>query len=208
MTINIIFVHTSSLRLTMSQQFDEAFLFLHFIFSCWNLSQETAENQAKEEKTIKKKASNRVAHACEYHRIKRMKCSENCPMLRKSVSSSGKLKSNISQRKKRIEEKLSQNSSRSKRREMGTSCDYHRRSHKTCPKYCLRSRKIFLEEDEYIVEQIVEHRISSRGMQFRVKWKGYDHRSNTWEPLRSFSRSDGTYTQALEDYIFEHNIVI
>jgi len=37
------------------------------------------------------------------------------------------------------------------------------------------------EEDEFEVEDILER----RGQQYLIKWKGYPHSENTWEPIHS-----------------------
>ena len=37
-------------------------------------------------------------------------------------------------------------------------------------------------EEEYEVEGILNHRIRNRTTEYYVKWKGYDHEENSWEP--------------------------
>ena len=38
------------------------------------------------------------------------------------------------------------------------------------------------DHPEFEVEEILASRKRGRGIQFLVKWKGYDHNENTWEP--------------------------
>ena len=37
-------------------------------------------------------------------------------------------------------------------------------------------------QEEYEVEGIIDHRIQKNQQQYFVKWKGYDHYENSWEP--------------------------
>ena len=44
------------------------------------------------------------------------------------------------------------------------------------------------EEEEYAVEKVVKKRCSESGQYWcLVKWKGYSHKSNTWEPEENLS---------------------
>jgi Chromo (CHRromatin Organisation MOdifier) domain len=36
-------------------------------------------------------------------------------------------------------------------------------------------------DDEYEVEEIVDHRIRSGRQEFRIRWKGYSAKDDTWE---------------------------
>ena len=39
------------------------------------------------------------------------------------------------------------------------------------------------EEEEYIVEKVLNKRIYDSGkVEYLIKWKGYSHEENTWEP--------------------------
>ena len=38
-------------------------------------------------------------------------------------------------------------------------------------------------EDEYEVESIVDKRVQKGKVEYQVKWKGWDHDDNTWEPV-------------------------
>ena len=38
-------------------------------------------------------------------------------------------------------------------------------------------------EDEYEVEFIVDKRMLKGKVEYQVKWKGWDHDDNTWEPV-------------------------
>ena len=42
------------------------------------------------------------------------------------------------------------------------------------------------EKDDFVVEEILEHHRRHGKFQWNVKWKGWDHDSNTWEPAESF----------------------
>ena len=42
---------------------------------------------------------------------------------------------------------------------------------------------------EYEVEQVLDHRKRGRGVQYLIKWKGYGHKENTWEPASNLSHA-------------------
>ena len=42
-------------------------------------------------------------------------------------------------------------------------------------------------EPEWDVESIVDEKTTRRGVQYLVKWVGWPHESNTWEPLENLS---------------------
>ena len=42
---------------------------------------------------------------------------------------------------------------------------------------------------EYEVEQILDARLTSRGLEYLVSWKGYGPEENTWEPLKNLTNS-------------------
>ena len=42
------------------------------------------------------------------------------------------------------------------------------------------------EDDTYVVEKILAHRIRNGQKQWKVQWQGYDHDFDTWEPASSF----------------------
>ena len=45
-----------------------------------------------------------------------------------------------------------------------------------------------LGEDLFIVEKILRRKRNEAGeVRYLVKWEGYDHEDNTWEPAESFS---------------------
>ena len=39
------------------------------------------------------------------------------------------------------------------------------------------------DEEEYEVEQICEKRLQEGKVEHLVKWKGWDHKDSTWEPI-------------------------
>ena len=45
-------------------------------------------------------------------------------------------------------------------------------------------------QDEYVVESIVDKRISNNIVEYRVKWRGYTDEENTWEPAVNLDCSD------------------
>jgi len=51
-----------------------------------------------------------------------------------------------------------------------------------------------VEEDSYEVERIIEHRHTSKGIQYKVKWIGYDNRHNKWLSMDEFN-DDGNMIQ-------------
>jgi hypothetical protein len=50
------------------------------------------------------------------------------------------------------------------------------------PNYIPPTPDILNEEEQYEVEQIINHRHRGRGMQYLVRWKGYTPMDNSWEP--------------------------
>ena len=42
------------------------------------------------------------------------------------------------------------------------------------------------EDDAFVVEKILSHRVKTGKHQWLVKWKGYDNSFNSWEPATSF----------------------
>jgi hypothetical protein len=42
---------------------------------------------------------------------------------------------------------------------------------------------------EYEVEQVLDQRKRGRGIQYLIKWKGYGHEENTWEPASNLSHA-------------------
>ncbi|KAI8388359.1 uncharacterized protein BYT42DRAFT_559839 [Radiomyces spectabilis] len=47
-----------------------------------------------------------------------------------------------------------------------------------------------LEEEEYEVESIRNHRVRNKVLQYLIKWKGYDSDENTWEPEDAVSADE------------------
>jgi hypothetical protein len=58
----------------------------------------------------------------------------------------------------------------------------HRREKRPLP-------QIVEGEEEYEMEEILKSRKRGRGMQYLVKWKGYPHSENTWEPARHLTHA-------------------
>ena len=42
------------------------------------------------------------------------------------------------------------------------------------------------DEDFYEIEEIRHYRTTATGYEFLVKWKDWDNRYNSWEPVKSF----------------------
>jgi hypothetical protein len=58
-----------------------------------------------------------------------------------------------------------------------------------------------MEEGEYEVEQILDARYNQQGkLEYLVKWKGYEHAENTWEPLKNLQNSP----QLLQQFHRQH----
>ena len=43
------------------------------------------------------------------------------------------------------------------------------------------------ELDVYEVEEILDQRLAGKQEQYLIKWKGYEHTENTWEPAKNLS---------------------
>jgi hypothetical protein len=49
---------------------------------------------------------------------------------------------------------------------------------------------ILLEDsDEYVVENILDHKKVKNALWYHVKWQGQDDTHNTWEPTRQFGNN-------------------
>lgn len=47
------------------------------------------------------------------------------------------------------------------------------------------------EEEEYVVEQILDHRVTKKGkLEYYLKWKGFSNADNTWEPAENLNCKD------------------
>jgi len=47
------------------------------------------------------------------------------------------------------------------------------------------------EEEEYVVEQILNHRMTKKGkLEYYLKWKGFSDADNTWEPAENLNCKD------------------
>uniref|UniRef100_A0A0N4ZQW3 Chromo domain-containing protein n=1 Tax=Parastrongyloides trichosuri TaxID=131310 RepID=A0A0N4ZQW3_PARTI len=58
------------------------------------------------------------------------------------------------------------------------------------------------DEIVYDIEDIIDCKVSKTGERtFLVKWKGYGHEENTWEPISSF-----TSHKAINDFLFKKTI--
>jgi len=53
---------------------------------------------------------------------------------------------------------------------------------------------------EYEVEEVLDSRMYRRKLQYLVKWKGYPHEDNTWEPEDNMQQSQ----QAVQDFHKKH----
>lgn len=102
-------------------------------------------------------------------------------------------------------------------RQPGRSCDQQRLKYSTCMHEklaCgytenapnvevidLESDSGELDEAEYEVEQILKHRQSrNKGIEYLVKWKGYDLDESTWEPKQNLTGSK-EFIQLYEDRV-------
>ena len=54
--------------------------------------------------------------------------------------------------------------------------------------FYVRPHRKEVENDEFVVDNIKAHRFNKRAnrLEFRVRWKGFGARDDTWEPLRRF----------------------
>jgi len=67
----------------------------------------------------------------------------------------------------------------------------------------VRTRAMGRAEETYIVERVVAHKGSGKGLRFEVKWEGYPASDNTWEPLESFLLGDRINLR-LSEYLDAH----
>ena len=61
------------------------------------------------------------------------------------------------------------------------------------------------EDDTYVVEQILGHRVRHGKLQWRVRWKGYDSSHDSWEPTSCFT---GYVQAAWVKYNKDNNVVV
>ena len=45
-------------------------------------------------------------------------------------------------------------------------------------------------EEDYYVEKVLKHRDTDSGVEYLVKWEGFSHRENTWEPSSHISNTN------------------
>ena len=64
--------------------------------------------------------------------------------------------------------------------------------------------KIIGGEEEYEVEEILNHRKRGRGYQYLIKWKKYPLSERTWEPSRHLTNAK----KLLDRYNVEHKIAV
>jgi hypothetical protein len=60
------------------------------------------------------------------------------------------------------------------------------------------------DRGEFVIESILDHQglpAVKTKMQFLVKWKGYDHEENTWEPWKELRN-----TEALHIYLRDNKL--
>ena len=67
------------------------------------------------------------------------------------------------------------------------------------------SQKEIKKENFYFVVDTLDYR-SKFGHRFLVKWRGYSHDHNTWEPLSCFFLGDGVVNDVFEAYCKHHNL--
>ena len=60
------------------------------------------------------------------------------------------------------------------------------------------------KEQYYFMERIVAHR-SKYGYRFLVKWQGFSHEHDTWEPVKCFILGGGAVNDVFESYCKENN---
>ena len=59
-------------------------------------------------------------------------------------------------------------------------------------------------EQEYIVDSIVTHRYSRRGLHYLVRWKGYDSSSDEWLPEAELKHAKEVLAQYKRKYMTSH----
>jgi len=42
------------------------------------------------------------------------------------------------------------------------------------------------KEEHYVIEKVLDHRMTDRVYQYLVQWKGYGPEFNSWEPVECF----------------------
>jgi hypothetical protein len=63
--------------------------------------------------------------------------------------------------------------------------------------YLTITDEVELEEDEYIVEELIDRRGTKSKREYLVKWRGYPRNESTWEPVQELQRR---CADLVEDY--------
>jgi len=50
-------------------------------------------------------------------------------------------------------------------------------------------------EDEYVVERVVDKRTHRGKTEYLIKWKGWSHQDNTWEPVENLAHCPNLITE-------------
>jgi hypothetical protein len=58
------------------------------------------------------------------------------------------------------------------------------------------------DKEEYEVDKIMDSHIFHRQLQYRVKWKGYEEGSNSWEPAANFTHAKHKIADFYKKYSF------
>ena len=58
-----------------------------------------------------------------------------------------------------------------------------------------------VEEDLYVVEEVIQHKLQNKKLSFLIKWEGYDDSRNSWEPLEGVQK-----VAKIQEYIRRNNL--
>lgn len=61
---------------------------------------------------------------------------------------------------------------------------------------------------DYIVDKIIDHRKTRKGLKFRVLWEGYPRSQATWEPIEHFMEDGHVTNDILSQYMYERSMFI
>lgn len=76
-----------------------------------------------------------------------------------------------------------------------------RKTHKNTPKMVPSRKSLEFSDEEYEVEELLEHRGRKPNREFLVRWKNFSHKNDSWEKQKHLS-----CPKVLKEYLKKHRL--